>query len=79
MDEEQIERRGGDDRLDDDLAGAEPIELFAAVEQNLRGADAEAQRTEAEPVQSSRSAFLVLSVRKTLMPRKQRMPIGTLM
>jgi len=49
--EEQIKRRGGDDRLDDDLPGAEPIELLTAVEQNLQGADPKAERAEAEPVQ----------------------------
>jgi len=46
-----IERRGGDDRLDNDLAGAEPIELLTPVEQNLQGTDCEAQSAEAEPVQ----------------------------
>ena len=34
-----------------DLAGAEPVELLAAVEQDLQGADREAQGAEAEPVE----------------------------
>ena len=51
MDEKQIERRGGDDRFDEDFAGTKPVELLAAVEQDLQRADGEAQGTEAEPVQ----------------------------
>src|ERR1700722_913008 len=47
----QIERRGSDDRLDDDLAGAKPVELLAAVEHHLQGANREAQHAEAEPVE----------------------------
>ena len=38
MDEKQVERRGRDNGLDPDLAGAEPIELLAAVEQDLKRA-----------------------------------------
>jgi hypothetical protein len=33
VDEKQIERRGGDDRFDQDFAGTKPVELLAAVEQ----------------------------------------------
>ena len=51
MDEKQIERRGGDDRFDQDFAGTKPVELLAAVEQDLKRANGEAQGTEAEPVQ----------------------------
>jgi hypothetical protein len=54
MDEEQVECRGGDDGLDDDLAGAEPVELFAAVQQDLQGADRQAQGAETEPIQLRR-------------------------
>ena len=51
VDEKQIECRGGDDGLDPNLAGTEPVKLLAAVEQDLERADGEAQGTEAEPVQ----------------------------
>ena len=51
VDQEQIERRGGDDRLDDDLAGTEPVLLLAAVEHDLQRAEREAQSAEAEPIE----------------------------
>ena len=51
MSEEQVERRGADDGLDHDLAGAEPVEFFAAVQHHLPGSDRQAQRSEAEPIQ----------------------------
>ena len=54
MDEEQVERRDAEDGLDDDLAGAEPVELFAAVQQDLEGADRQAQAGEPEPIQLRR-------------------------
>ena len=41
----------GDDGLDPDLAGPKPVELLAAVEQDLQGADGETQGPETEPVQ----------------------------
>src|SRR5258705_13638781 len=34
VDEKQIERRGGDDRFNEDFAGTKPVELLAAVEQD---------------------------------------------
>ena len=37
--EKQVAGRGGDDRLDPDLVGPKPVELLAAVEQDLHGAD----------------------------------------
>src|SRR5712671_4968968 len=49
--EKQVERRRGDDRLDPDLAGPKPVELFAAIEQDLHCADGQTQAPEAEPVQ----------------------------
>ena len=42
VNEEQIQSRGGNDRFDDDLAGAEPVELLAAVEHDLEAADGDA-------------------------------------
>src|SRR5580700_2276689 len=51
MGKKQIEGGSRDNRLDDDLAGAEAVELRAAVEQHLQSADREAHRAEAEPVQ----------------------------
>ena len=51
MHKKQIKRRGHDDRLDDDLAGIEPILDFAAIEHELKRADGETQRAEAEPIQ----------------------------
>ena len=47
VDEEHVEGRGADDRLDEDFAGTKPVELLAAVEQNLQSADAKTQRPEA--------------------------------
>src|SRR5208282_6660445 len=47
----QIKRRDRDNRLDDDLAGTEPILYFAAVQHDLQRADGEAQRAEAEPIE----------------------------
>ena len=78
MDQEEVECRGRDDRLDPDLAGAEPVELLAAVEQDLKGPDRKAQRAEAEPVE-----LLVLlrpdAGRNTSIPRKASTPTGRLM
>ena len=51
MDEEQIEGRRRNYRLDDDFAGAEPVELFAAVEHDLEPTDRDAQGPEAEPIE----------------------------
>ena len=50
MDEEKIKGGTRDNRFDDDLAGAEPILDFTAVEHELQRAHREAQRTEPEPV-----------------------------
>jgi hypothetical protein len=36
VDEEQVQCRGGDDRLDDDLAGAEPVFFLPTIEQDLQ-------------------------------------------
>ena len=49
--EKQIEGRHGDDRFDPDLTGPKPVELLAAIEQNLHGADGQTQGAEAEQVQ----------------------------
>jgi hypothetical protein len=49
--EEQVERSAGDDRFDDDFAGAKPIEFLTTIQGNLQGADRDAQYCEAEPVQ----------------------------
>ena len=75
MSKNHIERRRGDDRLDDDFAGAEPVELFAAVEQHLQGADGKAQGAEAEPIQLL--TCIPPGLRQN-MPRKARTPIGML-
>ncbi len=79
VDEEQVEGRGGDDRLDDDLAGAEPVELLAAVEQDLHGADRQAQGAEAEPIELRAGIASASPAERSIMPRKARMPIGRLM
>ena len=54
VDEEDIEGGGRHDRLDEDLAGGEPVELLAAVEEDLERADGEAERAEAEPIELGR-------------------------
>ena len=78
VDQEQVEGRGGDDGLDPDLRRAEPVAFLAAVEQDLHGADREAQG--AEPNQSSLApALRPLSGRKAIMPRKASTPTGRLM
>jgi hypothetical protein len=52
--EEQVECRGTDDGLDDDLARAEPVELLATVQHDLQCGDRQAQGAETEPVQFRR-------------------------
>jgi hypothetical protein len=52
MGEEVVEADRRYDRLDPDLAGAEPADLFAAIEQQLQRADADRERQEPEPVEA---------------------------
>jgi len=51
MNEKHIEGAGGKNGLDPYFVRGEPIELLAAVEQDLKGADRDAERAEAEPIQ----------------------------
>ena len=60
VDQEDVEGGRGDDRLDHDLARGEPIELLAAVEEDLQRGDGDAQRREAEPVELGRGVLLRL-------------------
>jgi hypothetical protein len=55
VDKKQIEGRAGDQRFDDDFARAEPILDLAAVQQDLKCADGQAESAEAEPVEFLRS------------------------
>ena len=77
MNQEQIKRRRGDNGLDDDFAGAEPIELLAAIQHDLQRTDRRGSGAEAEPVELRRRCRGV-SGKNVLMPRKARMPIGRL-
>ena len=52
MGEEIIEADDGDDEFGDDLAGVEPVQLFAAVECDLQAADADRECRESEPVEA---------------------------
>ncbi len=61
MHEEKVERRRSDNSLDDDLAGAKPIELFAAIQHDLEGSDREAKHTKAKPVQLRRDVSCSVS------------------
>ena len=58
--EEEVEGRGGHDRRQDDLVGIEPAQLLAAVEHELQGADADAERCKPEPVE--RQAAIALGL-----------------
>ena len=51
VDDEDIERHGGDDGLDHDLARREPVQPLAPRQHQLQDADADHQAGEAQPVQ----------------------------
>ncbi len=57
MHQEEPKRPGADHPLDQDLEGAEPVELLAPIEQDLQSADRHAQRGKAEPVELGQILF----------------------
>ena len=71
VDEEEVEGRRRDGRLDEDLGRGEPVELLAAVEHELQGADGDAERAEAEPVEARAPARTASPARRALTPRKR--------
>ena len=50
--DEQVDAETAEDGLDDDLAGAEPVLVLAAVEHELEGAEAEGEDAESEPIEA---------------------------
>ena len=51
MHHEQIKAEAGEHGLDDDLPRREPVQVLAAVQHQLQGADAGGQYRETQPVE----------------------------
>jgi hypothetical protein len=78
MDDEEVEAKPGDRRLDPDLGRTEPILELAAVEQHLQRADRQAQSGKAEEIERLAAAVTHL-VHEDQDADRRETPTGRLM